>query len=69
MSIGTVLAMALLAVGIGPAAAQSSQAIEACVGRGIAYFKEIGSYPRLSDGRSAAQVARERCNRTTTAFP
>ena len=47
-------------------------AVEACVVRGIAYFKEIGSYPNLSSppdtGRLADDVARERCNRTTTAF-
>jgi hypothetical protein len=44
-----------------------------CVRRGIAYFKEIGSYPTLrsapNQGRDAAEVAVERCNRTTTAFP
>ena len=33
-----------------------------------AYFKEIGSLPTLSDGRSALKVAQERCQRTTTAF-
>ncbi len=47
-------------------------AIEACVKRGIDYFKEIGSYPTLSSapnkGRKAEEVARERCERTTTAF-
>jgi hypothetical protein len=47
-------------------------AIEACVERGIAYFKEIGSYPTLTssvyEGRSADEEARERCVRTTTAF-
>ena len=46
--------------------------VEACVSRGVAYFKEIGSYPTLksapNSGRSADDVARERCNRTTTAF-
>lgn len=46
--------------------------IEACFERGVAYFKEIGSYPTLSStpdtGRRAEEVARERCNRTTTAF-
>jgi hypothetical protein len=50
----------------------NSTAVESCVGRGVAYFKEIGSYPTLSSapnvGRSAEDVARERCNRTTTAF-
>jgi hypothetical protein len=47
-------------------------AVEACVERGIAYFKEIGSYPTLKSsiakGQRAIDVARERCNRTTTAF-
>jgi len=43
--------------------------IEACTSRGIAYFKAIGSYPTLeSTGRSADDVARERCNRTTGAY-
>jgi hypothetical protein len=48
------------------------QEIEACTSRGIAYFKEVGSYPVLhyppEAGRSAEEVAKERCNRTTTAF-
>lgn len=43
-----------------------------CVNRGISYFKSIGSYPLLhtdpNKGRSAEEVVRERCNRTTTAF-
>ena len=46
--------------------------VEACVQRGVAYFKEIGSYPTLlaepNIGRSAESVAIERCNRTTGAF-
>lgn len=45
---------------------------QACVERGISYFKEIGSYPKLATapnkGRLAADVARERCGRTVTAF-
>ncbi len=49
-----------------------SMSVNACVNRGIAYFKEIGSYPTLGSapnaGRSAEDVARERCNRTSTAF-
>jgi hypothetical protein len=39
-----------------------------CVQRGIAYFKEIESYPNLSNGRDATSVAIERCNRTINAF-
>lgn len=42
--------------------------VVSCTKRGIDYFKEIGSWPSLSDGRDAATVAAERCNRTTTAF-
>jgi hypothetical protein len=46
--------------------------IDACVRRGVEYFKEIGSYPTLQSspntGRAAEDVAIERCNRTTTAF-
>jgi hypothetical protein len=40
-----------------------------CIARGVRYFQEIGSYPRLSSGEDADVVAAERCNRTTTAFP
>jgi hypothetical protein len=47
-------------------------AVASCIDRGVAYFKEIGSYPSLATepnkGRSAAEVASERCSRTTTAF-
>lgn len=46
--------------------------VTACVERGVAYFKEIGSYPTLqaepNTGRAAEEVALERCQRTTTAF-
>lgn len=43
--------------------------IEACISRGIAYFKEVGAYPILTTtGENAEVVAKERCNRTTTAF-
>lgn len=43
--------------------------IEACVSRGIAYFKEVGAYPTLTTtGENAEAVAKERCNRTITAF-
>lgn len=46
--------------------------VQACVDRGVSYFKEMGSYPTLSSppnaGRNAEEVAKERCNRGTTAF-
>ena len=54
------------------ALAKDSPKVEACVKRGIEYYKEIGSYPTLSSapnkGRKAADVAREKCRRTTSAF-
>lgn len=65
-------AVALLSTGCGNGSSNGNAQVEACVSRGIAYFKEIGSYPTISSapnaGRSADEVARERCNRTTTAF-
>lgn len=40
-----------------------------CVKRGEAYYKEIGSYPTLSDGREASKVIGEMCvNAPDTAF-
>lgn len=46
----------------------NSENLSGCISRGIAYFKIIGSYPTLSDGRSSAAVARDRCGRTLHAF-
>lgn len=45
-----------------------AKTVEDCVNKGIAYFQQVGSYPRLSDGRIAVDVARERCRNTLTAF-
>jgi hypothetical protein len=42
--------------------------VDACVNRGVKYFMELGSYPRLSNGRIPHDVALERCQRTPTAF-
>lgn len=57
---------------VAQAATEAVDTVAACTKRGIAYFKEIGSYPTLSSapnrGRSADEVAAERCNRTLTAF-
>lgn len=44
-------------------------AVLACTARGVKYFGEIGSWPRLSDGRDARAVAADRCSRSTAAFP
>ena len=57
-----------------PAVTSASQEndITGCVARGVAYYKDIGSYPTLysepNAGRSAEEVARERCRRSPTAF-
>lgn len=51
---------------------EAEDVVAACVRRGVAYFREIGSYPTLQSapntGRAAEDVAAERCQRTTTAF-
>lgn len=39
-----------------------------CQAKGEAYFREIEAWPTLSDGRNAAEVAADRCGRTTGAF-
>lgn len=43
-----------------------------CASKGVAYFKEIGSYPVLHSlpdrGRTAEEVAAERCGRSLYAF-
>lgn len=68
MRTSAVIGMALSLAGC--TGQQSSwSAVSDCTQRGIAYFKEIESWPTLTDGRDAASVAAERCSRTTTAFP
>ena len=39
-----------------------------CYKNGIAYFKEIDSYPRLSTGENVVDVVEERCQRSRLAF-
>lgn len=72
-----VTVFALLALGVAfvvlnATNAEGRREIAACTDRGIAYFKEIGSYSTLSSdpdrGRIPEDVAAERCGRTTTAF-
>lgn len=50
----------------------ANPAIEACMKRGVAYYKQIGSYPTLSSapnkGRKANDIVKYRCKRTTSAF-
>jgi hypothetical protein len=51
---------------------ETEDSVAACTERGIAYFKEMGSYPKLhaypNKGRLAREVAEERCEQTLTAF-
>jgi hypothetical protein len=57
---------------VSEASTTESDSIAECGKRGVAYFKEIGSYPTLkaapNKGRSAVDVVAEHCGRTTTAF-
>lgn len=58
--------------GSGAVGEKAGGKVKACQQRGVAYFKEIGSYPTLRSapdtGRRAEDVALERCRRTLTAF-
>lgn len=76
-----VIALGVLVIGCSPAKVVFENTttepavdaeVDACVKRGLAYFKEIGSYPTLNtalnNGRLAQDVALERCVRTSTAF-
>ena len=69
-----IAAWALIATAAGCDAKKANEAASVqtdrgeCVRKGVAYFKEIGSFPTLSDGRDATEVALERCERTPGAF-
>jgi len=71
-TVQVIVCLGVLLILAGCSKSANDSQVEACVQRGIAYFKEIGSYPILKSppntGRSAEEVARERCKRTTTAF-
>lgn len=43
-------------------------AVEECVQKGVRYFSEIDSYPTLSNGSAAEEVAETRCERRLDAF-
>lgn len=45
-----------------------SNQFDECVSKGDAYYRDIGSYPTLSNGRDAHSVVVEKCFQTTTAF-
>ncbi|MEG1451760.1 hypothetical protein [Brevundimonas sp.] len=46
----------------------ASESYKSCVEKGEAYFKEIESWPHLSDGRNAMKVIVDRCQRNDGAF-
>lgn len=61
-----VIASVVLAViGLIVGAWSTSPAVAECVEAKIEYFRAIGSYPTLSDGRDAYAVAREQCSNST----
>lgn len=68
-SLRTAALAGIAAIVAGCDSGSANSGVANCTARGIAYFKEIESWPRLSNGRDATQVAVERCKRTTTAFP
>ncbi len=47
---------------------EATDAIEACVGKGISYHQQVGSFPKLSTGQNAVDASRERCRRNPKAF-
>lgn len=57
----------LIALGLGTFATCRSDERD-CQDRGEAYYRDIGSWPTLSDGRSASGVVQERCARSVDAF-
>ncbi|WP_423907773.1 hypothetical protein [Candidatus Spongiihabitans sp.] len=65
MIIGLLIGMAVLT-------SCGNRKFDSCVNKGVAYFKEIGSYPTLhtypNTGRHAKTVATERCRRSIIAF-
>jgi hypothetical protein len=69
-----VLVLAILATaGCSSGETEHAPTVDECAANGVAYFKEVGSYPTLSSppnaGRSAEDVALERCRRSVHAFP
>ena len=61
--IGLILVMFISLCSVGKKGSDTKK-VDDCVLRGISYFKEIGSYPTLSDGRDAY----ERLRRTRKCF-
>lgn len=58
----------ILSVLVGLSGCGGENKYDKCVANGISYFKEIEAYPKLSDGRDAESVAKERCHRSRVAF-
>ncbi len=60
---------AVIVLGVVFAILYGLSSVRSCEDKGEDYFKELGSWPQLGDGRNAASVVRERCARSQTAFP
>jgi hypothetical protein len=67
------LSMAAVISACGNTDAVKTTVLNGCVENGIAYYKEIGSYPTLTSaglvGRRAEDVVEEKCSRSAMAFP
>lgn len=68
-----VLVLVGILVGCGQKdSAKEFKEFKECVARGVAYFKEVGSYPIMQSplyrGKDADTEIKERCSRTPTAF-
>lgn len=62
LGLRAVASVALVIIGMIAGAWSASPALAECVEAKIEYFRTIGSYPTLSDGRDAHAVAREQCS-------
>lgn len=61
-------ATVIAACGVTVGCSSEKEELEACYRKGITYYREIGSYPTLSDGRDANRVIGERCATSKIAF-
>lgn len=58
----------IAACGLASGCGSEKEELEACYRKGITYYREIGSYPTLSDGRDANRLIGEMCANSKIAF-
>ncbi len=64
-----ILGLIVMTTGCSSHAVDRDTQIKECTAKGVRYFKEIGSFPTLSNGRDATKEAKARCTRQpVTAF-